>query len=68
MAIHGKTTSQFAVQTKIPQGSPISPILYLFYNADLLEICNRPGTNTSALRFVDDANVLVYRKSTEENC
>ena len=29
---------EFVVDTGIPQGSPLSPILYLFYNADLLEI------------------------------
>lgn len=39
LAIHPQMTDEFAVQTGIPQGSPISPILYLFYNADLLEIC-----------------------------
>ena len=68
LAINGRVTEEFAVRTGIPQGSPISPILYLFYNADLLEICERPGTNTSALGFVNDVNVLAYGKSTEENC
>lgn len=68
LAIHQKRTEQFAVRTGIPQGSPLSPILYLFYNADLLEICDRPGINASSLGFVDDANMLAYGKSTEENC
>lgn len=68
LAIHQKTTEQFEVRTGIPQSSPLSPILYLFDHADLLEICDRPGTNTSALGFVDDFNVLAYGKSTEENC
>ena len=68
LTINRRVTEEFAVRTGIPQGSPISPILYLFYNADLLEICERPGINTSALGFVDDVNVLAYGKSTEENC
>lgn len=44
-----------------------SPILYLFYNADLLEMCECPGTATSALGFIDDVNTLAYSTSTEEN-
>ena len=68
LAIHSRVTGIFDVKTGIPQGSPISPILYLFYNADLLDICERPGSNTSALGFVDNINVLAYGKSTEENC
>ena len=35
---------------------------------DLLDICNRPGTKTSGLGFVDDINALAYGKSTQENC
>ena len=31
-------------------------------------VCERPGSNTSALGFVDDINMLAYGKSTEENC
>lgn len=56
------------MQTGIPQGSPISPILYLFYNADLLDICERPGSKTSGMGFVDNVNILAYSTSTEENC
>lgn len=31
----------FHIHTEIPQGSPLSPILYLFYNADILELGTR---------------------------
>ena len=39
----------------------------LFYNSELLEIYNRPDQGISAIGFVDDINILIYRKSTEEN-
>ena len=51
----------------IPQGSPLSPILYLFYNADLLEIYNNIRLRTSIIGFVDDINILIYSELTEEN-
>ena len=60
-------TKEFAVRTGISQGSSLSSILYLFYNADLLDICNWFGTNASSLGFVDDINILAYGKNTEEN-
>lgn len=68
LAIYRQVTEVFEVRTGIPQRSPISPILYLFYNADLLDICNRSGTQSSGLGFVDDVNVLAFSTSTEENC
>ena len=36
----------------IPQGSPLSPILYVFYNANLVE--SRIGTDGGSIGFVDD--------------
>ena len=33
-------SGQFNIYTDIPQESPLSPILYLFYNVDLLDIKN----------------------------
>ena len=62
LTINARTTDTFSIHTGIPQGSPLSPILYLFYNADLLEMCERPGSKTSAIGFV------AYSTSTEENC
>ena len=51
----------------IPQGSPLSPILFLFYNAELLEVCQEPG-QVSNIGFVDDCNLLVWGPTTEGNC
>ena len=68
LTIHRQVMDMFRVCTSIPQGSFISSILYLFYNTDLLDICKRPGTRTSSLRFIDDVNILAYSTSTEENC
>ena len=68
LTINQRTTNAFPLSIGIPQGSPLSPILYLFYNADLLDICNRPSTNAAGIGFVDDVNILTYGKSTEENC
>jgi len=42
----------------IPQRSPISPILYLFYSADLLEVSDNIRLRTSATGFREDANIL----------
>ena len=49
----------------IPQGSRISPILYLFYNADLLDVCENAALRTSVTGFVDDINILTHGISTE---
>jgi hypothetical protein len=58
----------FKVTTGIPQGSPISPILFLFFIADLLDATNNEALRTSSSGFVDDINVLTYGESTERNC
>jgi hypothetical protein len=52
----------------VPQGSPLSPILFLFYNAPLLEIVERPDLQVSALGFADDINLLAYSTTTATNC
>ena len=56
------------VETGIPQGSPISPILFLFFVADLLDATNNEALRTSSFAFVDDTHILTYGNSTERNC
>lgn len=48
-----------------PRALPISSRLFLFCNADLLEIYGRPGTAASAPGFTDNMKVLAYGTSTE---
>lgn len=46
------------VQAGIPQGSVLSSILFLFFGAELLEICQQSKVTVSGLGFVDDTSVL----------
>ena len=58
------------ISVRISQDSSLFSILFLFYNAELLEICNsiRVRARVSSLEFVDDVNLLVYEQFTENNC
>lgn len=63
-----RSTDLIHISTGIPQGSPLSPILYLFYNADLLEICSSFSTQITVGGFIDDTVLLATGSSIEENC
>jgi hypothetical protein len=65
--IDGHKSGEYETATGIPQGSPLSPILYLFYNADLIETCNREH-NTIATGYIDDIAILRWGDTTEEIC
>ena len=52
MRFNGITTDPIPTPTGIPQGSPLSPILYVLYNSDLLEI-PKEGKQLG-LGFIDD--------------
>jgi exonuclease III len=64
----GKESEPFSITRGVPQGSPLSPILFLFYNSELLEACTSRTNCLSPTGFADDANILTYGTSTEGNC
>ena len=57
-------TEWLGIFVGIPQGSPISPILFLFYNAPLPEELARRGIHTNG--FVDNISVLADGHTPEE--
>lgn len=67
IAVDGFTSRDYAIGTGIPQGSPLSPILYLFYNADLIDVCNQEP-NTMSTGYIDDVAILTWGRTTEETC
>ncbi|KAI0992166.1 hypothetical protein K3495_g16020, partial [Podosphaera aphanis] len=57
---------QIPTNTGIPQGSSLSPILFLFFVSTLLPMLQ--SRSTAAVGFVDDTNILTWSNTTEENC
>lgn len=52
--------------TGIPEGSPISPILYLIYNSDLIEDCADEANHVSTSGWVDDVGMMAAGHSENE--
>ena len=61
-------TAGASIVTGILQESLLLSILYLFYAAELLELCNNLGDKISTMSFMTDTNMLAYSKCTEKNC
>ena len=58
------TSDPIKLDNGIGQGDPLSMALYQYYNADILEIPNRP--HEAAEAYVDDAILIATAKTFEE--
>ncbi len=57
-----------SMNINISQDSLLSSILYLFYNANLLEACDDIKLRTNFINFMNDVNILIYKKFIKRNC
>jgi hypothetical protein len=64
--INGYTSKEYKTATGILQGSPLSFILYLFYNADLVENCNTDAI--MAIGYIEDVAIIATGNTTRESC
>ncbi len=56
------------VNVNISQNSLLSLILYLFYNVNLLKACDNIRLRTNFTDFINDVNILTYKKFIKRNC
>ena len=55
------------VSVNISQNSSFFLMLYLFYNANLLKLCENIKLRFNVIKFVNDINILMYNELTERN-
>jgi hypothetical protein len=64
--VNGYTSPKQSLrQAGLPQGSPLSPVLFLFFNADLVQ--QRIDNNGGSIAFMDDYTAWVTGPSAEAN-
>jgi hypothetical protein len=68
VAFDGYESDWVQTNTGIPQGSPISPILFLFFISELLEGMQDVEGKRLGFGFVDDTNLITWGHSAQENC
>ncbi len=66
--INDYMTMKRSMNVDILQNSLLSSILYLFYNANLLEACDDIRLKISFTDFVNDVNILTYEEFMKRNC
>ena len=68
LAFDGERDKSQSVNSGIPQGSPISPILFLIYIRFLFDKIKRKHQNVKLPSYIDDVVLIVKGKTAEENC
>jgi hypothetical protein len=64
--MNGEPELAIETNTGLPQGSPVSPVLFLIYIADLAALIEKEVDSTVGLSFVDDVTWIIDGTTVEE--
>ena len=67
LVFNNSESSSIPIHCGVPQCSPLSSILFLFYISELHKTVHSPTTGVSALGFADDTNLLAFGYSLKSN-
>ncbi len=67
-AFNDYRSNWYDTETGIPQGSTLSPILFLFFVSELLEEFQDVKNGLLGFGFVDDTTLMAWGQSAQENC
>ena len=65
LKFNGAKSGRISTPAGVPQGSPLSPLLYMFYNADFLDVAQQH--QATGLGFIDDIVYGVQGNTDKEN-
>ena len=67
MSFDGEESIPLPIHAGVPQGSPLSPILFILYIASLYEALEEVA-KISVIGFADDINIIAFGQTAQENC
>ena len=68
MAFDGEISNLVSINTRIPQGSPVSPILFLIYISQMFKSNARKLVSVRLISYIDDIAIIVSSKNIRQNC